>query len=165
MATAATIIASSTRSTTSPVRKTDGTATPSRTSDGATTSNKVKVRETCPSFARANFTSPDKIQNYRFLSEPHVESFNYFLTVGLQKAVLDIDATEMDLVDWKQQQASANNDLSTATATSTSSNTVETIKFWFENIKIQPPSKQGFGGSQHLYPRECRELGIMYSGS
>jgi len=118
-----------------------------------------KIRETCPSFARANFTSPDQLQKYRFLSEPHVESFNYFLTDGLQRAVLDIDPVELDLVDSKN--AANNNNPST---------TVETVKFWLENVTISKPTKDGFGGGrgtsgvQKLYPRECRELGIMYSG-
>jgi DNA-directed RNA polymerase beta subunit len=118
------------------------------------------VRETCPSFTRANFSSPEKIQKFRFLSEPHVESFNYFLTVGLPKAVLDMEPIELDLIDWKQQPTTT-----TTTTSEKMKSTVETLKFWFENVKIQPPSKQGCGTSQVLYPRECRELGIMYSGS
>lgn len=125
------------------------------------------VRETCPSFARANFSSPDNIQKFRFLSEPHVESFNYFITVGLSKAVLDIEPIELDLIDWKQQQqqpSSQSANVERTSTTETMKKTVETIKFWFENVKLQSPSKQGCGTSQILYPRECRELGIMYSG-
>jgi hypothetical protein len=127
------------------------------------------VRETCPSFARANFSSPDKMQKFRFLSEPHVESFNYFITVGLSKAVLDIEPIELDVIDWRlqqqQQQPSQSANVEHTASTEPMKNTVETIKFWFENVKLLPPSKQGSGTSQILYPRECRELGIMYSGS
>jgi len=48
----------------------------------------------------------------------------------------------------------------------------ETMKFWLENVKVGMPTKSQPSGASslsssskgmRLYPRECRELGIMYS--
>ena len=127
------------------------------------------IRETCPSFARGNFTSAEHLQKYRYLSEPHVESFNFFLTTGLQRAVADMEPIELDLVD---PRAASRANVSAGTASeevadssSNTSDSVETIKFWVENVTIAPPTKDVLGrGTQKLLPRECRELGIMYAG-
>ena len=41
----------------------------------------------------------------------------------------------------------------------------DTVEFWLENVKVGMPTKSitGGKGAAKLYPRECRELGVMYS--
>lgn len=43
---------------------------------------------------------------------------------------------------------------------------VQTLKMWVENLTVGRPVKNDFGGKSNgaLTPRECRELGLVYSG-
>jgi len=106
------------------------------------------VKETCPSFNRGHLPKQEDVERLRSLSKPHVESFDYFLDVGLKKAIADIEPSELDLVDPKQEDK-------------IDSGEVDTVQFWVENVTIKAPVKAGGG---RLAPRECRELGLMYSG-
>lgn len=74
--------------------------------------------------------------------------------MGLVKAVQDIVPCEIDIVDFKAGPVDVEE--------------VDTAKFWVENVKIAKPTKQVStkgGQSSKLIPRECRELGFMYSGA
>ena len=106
------------------------------------------IKETCPSFHRGHLPKRQDVERLRSLSKPHVESFNYFLEVGLKKAIADIEPYELDLIDPKREEPV---DLGE----------VDTVQFWVENVTIKAPVKEGGG---RLAPRECRELGLMYSG-
>jgi DNA-directed RNA polymerase I subunit RPA2 len=113
---------------------------------------KTAIKETCPSFCRGHLPYEENVKRLQLLSKPHVESFDYFLEIGLKKAIADIAPSELDLVDPKQNETV---DL----------NEVSTLQFWVENVKVSPPIKSdGAGRGSRLAPRECRELGLMYSG-
>jgi DNA-directed RNA polymerase I subunit RPA2 len=74
--------------------------------------------------------------------------------------VQDIVPYELDLVDVSQPE---NRGIGHEAGKSS-----DTVEFWLENVKIGMPTKTQAGASGSsstlkLYPRECRELGIMYS--
>eukprot|EP00339_Tiarina_fusa_P025334 CAMPEP_0117005466 /NCGR_PEP_ID=MMETSP0472-20121206/6073_1 /TAXON_ID=693140 ORGANISM="Tiarina fusus, Strain LIS" /NCGR_SAMPLE_ID=MMETSP0472 /ASSEMBLY_ACC=CAM_ASM_000603 /LENGTH=1224 /DNA_ID=CAMNT_0004706717 /DNA_START=147 /DNA_END=3821 /DNA_ORIENTATION=- len=112
-----------------------------------------KVVETCPSFRRGHLPNDKDVIRLRALSMPHVDSFNYFLEVGLSKGVKDIESAELDLVN---QQQLRDGDVDW--------NDVSTMQFWVEDVKVLKPAKSGAGKSNKLLPRETRERKIMYSG-
>jgi DNA-directed RNA polymerase I subunit RPA2 len=122
-------------------------------------------KETCPSFRRGHVPSYPDVQRLRTLSFPHVGSFDYFLEKGLSLGLSDISPFEIDLVDPKLSSSDSKKGENTGTSSSTRE--VETVKMWVENIHIGKPLKSemnaSFQGSK-LTPRECRELGLMYSG-
>jgi DNA-directed RNA polymerase I subunit RPA2 len=113
---------------------------------------KTTIKETCPSFCRGHLPHEENVERLRLLSKPHIESFDYFLEVGLKKAIADIVPSELDLVDPKQNETVDLNEGST-------------LQFWIDNVKVSSPMKpDGAGRTSRLAPRECRELGLMYSG-
>jgi DNA-directed RNA polymerase beta subunit len=62
-----------------------------------------------------------------------------------------MERSEIDLRDPKLPETTSNpND-----------DNVTTLQFWIENVKIRKPCK---AGNARLYPRECRERGLMYAG-
>jgi len=130
-------------------------------SSKSSSSSKKQIKETCPSFRRGHLPSTTDVERLRTLTLPHVGSFNYFLDQGLNAGVSDIVPFEIDIVDPKQQQS--------VTALS-GKREVDTLKLWVENVKISKPVKTDQGGrfkasnAGRLTPRECRELGLMYSG-
>ena len=125
-----------------------------------------------PSFRQGHLSTIGDVLRYQSLSAPHVDGFDFFLDSGLSRALSDIEPAELDLVD--PQQSAPNN---SAKKEGTK------IKFWVEGVKIIPPMKAGSAGSldsgshgrfqssshvpglSPLTPRECRELGLMYSGT
>ena len=115
------------------------------------------VAETCPSFRRGSYPNNDDVERLRSLTEPHIESFNYFLDVGLSRGINDIEPAEIDLIDPKRRE-------SDNASSSIHLSDVSTIQFWIEDVKVMKPSKSGGGRSSRLLPRECRERKIMYSG-
>ena len=114
--------------------------------------NTVIIKETCPSFRRGHLALLEDVERLRTLSSAHVESFDYFLDRGLKKAVQDVVPAELDLVDPKNTDATDTED------------TVDTLRFWIENARVKAPTKPTPHGATKLTPRECRELGLMYSG-
>lgn len=116
--------------------------------------SKKVVVETCPSFRRGHLPNPEDLQRLRGLTKPHVESFDYFLEVGLSKGIKDIEPAELDLVDTQRVRDEGKVDLSEAS----------TVKFWVEDVKIAKPTKSGAGRSNKLLPRESRERKINYTG-
>jgi len=115
-----------------------------------------KLKETCPSFSRGHLPSMEDVERLRSLSKPHVDSFDYFLEVGLMRGIKDIEPAELDLVDTGKVRKHG---LSTVDWSE-----VSTVQFWIEDIKVAKPVKSGSGRSNRLLPRECRERRIMYSG-
>ncbi len=115
--------------------------------------SQVNIKETCPSFRRGHVPSFSDVKRLRTLSVPHVGSFDYFLEKGLAKAVMDIVPFEIDLVNPK-------------TAGKGKPKEVQTLRMWIESARVDRPVKSDnfskTGGI--LTPRECRELGLMYSG-
>ena len=112
--------------------------------------------ETCPSFRRGSYPNEKDVERLRSLTAPHIDSFNYFLDVGLSRGVNDIEPAELDLVDPKKKDAGGVSSINLAD--------VSTIQFWIEDVKVMKPSKSGSGRSNRLLPRESRERKIMYSG-
>lgn len=118
------------------------------------------IRQTVPSFHRSHQSKKSDIRKLRRLSAPHVEGFNYFLDVGLSRGVADIVPYEIDLVDTSIE---ANRGIGHEVGKPS-----ETIQFWLENVRVGMPTKSavtssGSTAAAKLLPRECRELGIMYS--
>jgi hypothetical protein len=108
-----------------------------------------------PSFRGGHLPAQEDVERLRTLSHPHVDSFNYFLELGLDRGIKDIEASELCMVDPKVQQDSPS---------SIDWNETTTIKFWVENVKVSKPTKPSTSGrSNVLLPRECRERGLMYS--
>ena len=112
--------------------------------------------ETCPSFRCGSLPHSEDVQRFRELSHPHVDSFNFFLEVGLSQAIKDIEPSEMCIVDPKKAREDPGSiDWSDLTS----------VKFWVEDVRVTRPTKaNGTGTSNCLYPRECRERGLMYAG-
>eukprot|EP00584_Thalassiosira_punctigera_P011752 CAMPEP_0172572410 /NCGR_PEP_ID=MMETSP1067-20121228/135008_1 /TAXON_ID=265564 ORGANISM="Thalassiosira punctigera, Strain Tpunct2005C2" /NCGR_SAMPLE_ID=MMETSP1067 /ASSEMBLY_ACC=CAM_ASM_000444 /LENGTH=83 /DNA_ID=CAMNT_0013364945 /DNA_START=137 /DNA_END=385 /DNA_ORIENTATION=+ len=71
----------------------------SRASKGSESSKDDGIRQTVPSFHRSHSVKKSDARRLRRLSAPHVESFDYFLDVGLSRGVSDIPSCELDLVD------------------------------------------------------------------
>jgi DNA-directed RNA polymerase I subunit RPA2 len=125
------------------------------------------IRQTVPSFHRSHTCRKSDVRKLHRLSAPHVESFNYFLDVGLQRGISDIGIHEIDMIDPSVERGVGY----------VPGKSADTIQFWLENVRIGMPTKSqpygttgGGGGaagamqkSMKLYPRECRELGIIYA--
>jgi DNA-directed RNA polymerase I subunit RPA2 len=129
-------------------------SSPSKELKSAKKMSTHSVPQSVPSFRRSHLPSEEDVNRLKGLSAPHVESFDYFLEMGLVKAVQDIVPCEIDIVDFKAGPVDVEE--------------VDTAKFWVENVKIAKPTKQVStkgGQSSKLIPRECRELGFMYSGA
>lgn len=109
-----------------------------------------------PSFQRNCLPTDEEVQRLRSLTEPHVDSFNYFLEVGLSRGIKDIEHHELDLVDVKKVREEG--------VSSVDWNEVSTVKFWVEDVKVAKPSKAASGRSNKLLPRECRERNTIYGG-
>lgn len=77
--------------------------------------------------------------------------------MGLARGISDIVPYEIDLIDTSQLE---NRGIGHTVGKSS-----DTLEFWLENVKIGMPTKTtgSNSGASKLYPRECRELGIMYS--
>ena len=136
--------------------------------------SKNTIKQTCPSFRRGHLPAAKDVNRLRELSLPHVGSFDYFLEHGLDAGISDSVPLEIDLADPKKQQRQSNQ-AHEENVVASDSKEVDTLKIWLENVKITKPVKsdlqktsflsnnRGRGGNQ-LTPRECRELGLMYSG-
>eukprot|EP00762_Andalucia_godoyi_P006323 ANDGO_05931.mRNA.1 DNA-directed RNA polymerase I subunit rpa2 len=88
-----------------------------------------------------NDTAIRATQNERLMriTEPHVDSFNFFLEHGLSAAVSDLDDVEIE-----------------------NAATSESLRMWIEEIKIGRPTRDESGTGRTLYPHECREAGLSY---
>jgi DNA-directed RNA polymerase I subunit RPA2 len=115
-----------------------------------------KLKETCPSFPRGHLPSEEHVERLRSLSLPHVDSFNYFLEVGLPRGIKDIEPVELDLIDIQKLRKEGSGIVDW--------NEVSTVKFWMEDVKIAKAVKSAAGRSNKLLPRECRERKIVYAG-
>lgn len=117
----------------------------------------AKIVETVPSYRSGHLPAEEDVKRLRTLTAPHVESFNYFLDIGLPEGIKDVEPAEFDLVDPKILRENPG-------AVDWSETT--TVRFWVEDVKIAKPLKSASSGgrSNKLLPRECRERGLMYSG-
>ena len=131
-------------------------------SRAAKASSKIPLAETCPSFRRGHLPKDGDVEKLRYLTRPHVESFNYFLESGLAQGIKDLEPAELDLVDPKrireeQQGGSTNNKIDW--------DEVSTIQWWVEDVKVAKPTQSDKGrANQRLLPHESRERSLMYSG-
>uniref|UniRef100_A0A6B2KWS4 DNA-directed RNA polymerase subunit beta n=1 Tax=Arcella intermedia TaxID=1963864 RepID=A0A6B2KWS4_9EUKA len=73
----------------------------------------------------------------RKLIAPHIESFNYFVTSGIQQAIVDLDPIEIVHEDQK-------------------------LHVWVSGIRIEKPSHKMM--TTRLYPHQCREARLTYAG-
>jgi len=119
--------------------------------------NKKKIKQSCPSFRRSHLPAEDDVNRLRFLTRPHVESFNYFLKTGLASGIRAIPKAELDIVDPKQLREDRSK---------IDWDDITTVRFWFKDVRVAKPSKPASAGRSHgkLYPNECREMSLMYSG-
>jgi DNA-directed RNA polymerase I subunit RPA2 len=114
------------------------------------------VVETCPSFQRGCIPSDEEVQRLRSLTKPHVDSFNYFLEVGLPRGIKDLEHHELDLIDVQKVRDEG--------LSSVDWNEASTVKFWMEDVKVAKSTKASAGRSNKLLPRECRERSMVYAG-
>lgn len=135
----------------------------STTGPSLTVKTKKKVQasplmETCPSFRRGHLPKNVDVERLRYLTRPHVESFNYFLEIGLSKGIKDLEPSELDLIDptrLRNEQERNNIDWDGIT----------TIRYWVEDITIHKPTHRDSGRNVfRLLPHESRERSLMYSG-
>ncbi|XP_059177244.1 DNA-directed RNA polymerase I subunit RPA2-like [Physella acuta] len=106
------------------------------------------VLGTKPSF---DFGKPKEKQHVKCqdLTKAHIESYNYFLTSGLQKLVKHMDAVEFNL----GEEGEAFNNLRCALS--------------FSKVSILPPkvsTANKMSVNSKIYPSECREGGSSYMG-
>lgn len=129
----------------------------SKTSPTPSSKRKKKVRETCPSFRRGHLPNESDVKRLRTLTRPHVESFNFFLQKGLANGIKAIQPVELDIIDSKKLRDNRDK---------IDWDEVSTVKFWFEDVRVVKPAKPSSAGRSDgkLYPNECRERSLMYSG-
>lgn len=121
------------------------------------TKKKKAVYQSCPSFRRGHLPDEDDVKRLRFLTRPHVESYNHFLQSGLSKGIKAIPKAELDIVDPKELREDRSN---------IDWDEITTVRFWFEDVRVAKPSKSASAGRSEgkLYPNECRERSLVYSG-
>ena len=119
--------------------------------------SKKKIKQSCPSFRRSHLPAEDDVSHLRFLTRPHVDSFNYFLKTGLASGIRAIPKAELDVVDPKQLREDRSK---------IDWDDITTVRFWFKDVRVAKPSKPASAGRSYgkLYPNECREMSLMYSG-
>lgn len=108
--------------------------------------------ETCPSFRSGHLPNTDDVQQLRDLTAPHVDSFNYFLDVGLSQGIQDIEPSELCLADPRKIRDG-----------SIDWSETPSIQFWVEDVRVSTPVRSDGTGNK-LLPRECRERNLMYAG-
>jgi len=91
-----------------------------------------------PSFALKSLPRyPEKL---RELTQPHIESYDYFLDEAIHTAVKNVPGQEMTLGD----------------------STKTHLQWWIDSVAIGQPTKNDGSVSKQLTPRECRERGLVY---
>jgi DNA-directed RNA polymerase beta subunit len=101
----------------------------------------ARVRDAVgPSYALDSL--PRNLSKLRELTQPHIESFDYFLDSALHIAVKDIPAVEVTLGDDNKTN----------------------LCWWLESVSVEHPTKGdgSVSSSKSLTPRECRERGMSY---
>ena len=82
-----------------------------------------------------HLATSEQHENYKYIAKAHVESFNYLLNTGLDRALADLEP-----VYYQHADADADAD-------------GPIVKFWLENIHVNTPV---------LSPAECRIRGVSY---
>ena len=134
------------------------------------------IKETCPSFRRGHLPDSKDVKRLRTLSFPHVGSFDYFLEKGLVAGISDIEPFEHDLIPIKTAEQERQEQEEGTNVVASEYREVDTLKIWIENVRISKPVMQDQTKETNysnlssrskdirLLPRQCRELGLMYSG-
>lgn len=119
--------------------------------------SKMKRVQTSPSHWSASLPRKEDVERLRSLTAPHVESYNYFLEEGLSRGIKSIEPAEFAIIDPQKQREDPDSIELTETTT---------VKFWVEDAGVDKPVKGNPGGKtrENLFPRECRERSMMYSG-
>jgi DNA-directed RNA polymerase I subunit RPA2 len=119
---------------------------------------KSRAVQTCPSHTSGTLPTLADVERLRKLTDPHVDSFNYFLEEGLSRGFQGMEPAEIALADPTTLRDDPESiDLSETT----------TVRFWIEGVKTAKPVKGSPGGRtrEKLLPRECRERSMMYAGT
>ena len=87
----------------------------------------------------------EKLQRLKKLVAPHVQSFDYFITTGLQKVMANLPPVTLEAEG-------------------------SSVSFWFEDVKVERPCRDDTRSSAgvrelRIFPRECRESGSTYAGA
>lgn len=112
--------------------------------------------QTCPSFRNGHLPHTEDVNQLRDLTAPHVDSFNYFLDVGLSQGIQDIEPSELTLVDPRKVR-----DATTSNGTVIDWSETPSFQFWIEDVRVSSPIRSD---GKPLLPRECRERNLMYAG-
>ena len=121
----------------------------------AVKSDSENVRQTCPSFHLGH--NQDRLERFRRLAAPHVESFDYMLSKGLEAGLKDVEPMEILIVN-PQKTREADSALYSSLL-----DDAPLLKCWFEDIRVHKPTRKTDG--RPLYPRESRERSLMYAGA
>ncbi|GIL75864.1 hypothetical protein Vretimale_5574 [Volvox reticuliferus] len=80
---------------------------------------------------------------YQRLVEPHVESYNLFITEGISRISETLQTFEV-----------------------THPSTGEVLRFWWTDVRVsRPVAESARKGSNRILPRDCREAGTSYRGT
>jgi DNA-directed RNA polymerase I subunit RPA2 len=109
------------------------------------------------------------------IAQPHVDSFNFLIDAGLDLAVANIDPVEIPLYDASPQPAAvrrrgsdSDDDSSSSDSGSSSDDGAaarNTLVISVESASIGFPTKSDDSADQRIFPAECRERHISYSGA
>ncbi|EFJ43848.1 hypothetical protein VOLCADRAFT_95925 [Volvox carteri f. nagariensis] len=83
------------------------------------------------------------MDEYHRLVEPHVESYNYFISEGIDHVMENLKSYEV-----------------------THPGTGRTMRMWWTDVRVERPVREeGLKRSRRLLPRDCREGGTTYKGN
>ena len=89
-----------------------------------------------------NLPTKEQHEKYKYIAKAHVESFNFLLNTGLDRAVADLEPVYYQYQNRNGDEKATDEDF-------------PIIKFWLENIHV---------GAPPLSPAECRIRGVNYHG-
>lgn len=107
----------------------------------------MKQKRDTGSYNPSHLPTPEQHDKYKYIAKAHVESFNFLLKTGIQKAVSDLEPVYYQYKDI--------NNNSNQEKIESFSDSPE-FKFWLENVQVAPPV---------LPPSECRIRGVNYQSS
>ncbi|GMH52987.1 hypothetical protein TL16_g01352 [Triparma laevis f. inornata] len=106
-----------------------------------------------PSHSHNGVSSPSTLANFRKLLAPHVQGYDYFATDGVTKAFNDVEKGDVQIQTREMSQKPDPN------------NKPPTVKFWYSNPKLTPPSTRRANKTVPFLPKHARELGEMYDAN
>ena len=102
------------------------------------------------------------------VAQPHVDSFNFMLEEGLDMAVANLPPVEIPLYDPLQQQKKAladGSDNDSDGSDDEDAGNRNSLSVWIDSAMIGYPTKSDDSTDQRIFPAECRERHISYSGA